>query len=110
MSDRIIKVNELVGQKLGQLMLQELELPLGTLITITSVSVSPDLSSAKIFVSVMPTEQKKEAMKILINGRGNLQKLLGQEIVLRRTPKLIFLIDEIGEKVAELDRLLDNLQ
>ncbi len=110
MSERTIKVAELVKETLGRLIIREIEFPLGVIVTITKVNVSPDLRLAKIYLSIMPVAQEREAMKILINEAKNLRHLLGQEIVLRATPQLRFFIDEGERKATEINELLDNLK
>jgi len=54
MPDRMVRVNELIGQQLGLIINEEVEFPLNTIVTITAVSVSKDLHWAKVLVSVIP--------------------------------------------------------
>ena len=110
MSDRIIKINELVRQNLGQIVNSEVEFSKGTIVTITRVSTSPDLRHARVYISVLPPENKQKVIKTLINESKNLHHLLNEKIILRNIPRLTFFIDEDGEKAAELDHLLDNLK
>lgn len=110
MSDRMIKVNQLLAQQLGQLIVSELELPQGVIVTITKVVTSPDLRHARVFLSVLPEEKQRETMSILINNVGELQKTLNDKITLRVIPKLRFNIDETEKEATSIDYLLDNLQ
>ncbi len=110
MSERMPKVNELIHQHLGALIVREVELPTGVLVTITKVTVSADLRHARVLVSILPDEQMHKALKILRKETFNLQQLLGQEIVLRTIPKLNFFFDDTNRKTADIDQLIDNLQ
>ena len=110
MSERMVKVNELIAQQLGLIISSDIELPLGTIVTITSVETSPDLRHAKVFLSVLPETARREVMSLLINQVKELQKTLNNKITLRVIPKLRFEIDETEQKAIELERLLDNLE
>lgn len=109
MVDRLLRINILIQEKLGQIINREIELPPGTIATITRVTTSDDLKYSTIYISVLPLEQARPVMSILINEVKNLQGLLAGEIDLRSTPRLRFSIDDQEEKAAQLDRLLDNL-
>lgn len=109
MSDRIIKVDELIRQQLGEIISGEVEFPLGTLVTITKVSTSADLKNCKVFLTVMPLKKQHEAIKILIKEVRNLEKWLNRKITLRRIPKLKFVFDYNENKVTLINELLDNL-
>lgn len=110
MAGRMEKVDELIAQQLGQIIASEVEMPQGSIVTITNVKTSPDLKHAKVFLSVLPDENKREVMSLLINNAYEFQKILNDKVTLRSVPKLRFQIDESGQKAAELEALLDNLQ
>ncbi|MFA4872085.1 MAG: 30S ribosome-binding factor RbfA [Patescibacteria group bacterium] len=110
MSDRIIKINKLIREQLGQIINKEIELPLGTIITITKVTTAKDLRQANVFVSILPDEQIREAMKTLIREAKALRNWLNEKIVLRNIPKLRFHLDEEEKKAMEIDELLNNLK
>jgi ribosome-binding factor A len=110
MPDRLLKVNELVRQQLGQLIVTEFEWPEGTLITVSEVKVSPDLRHAKVYVAILPDEREKEILGMLIKRSKEMRKVLGDNVYLRNVPGLRFFIDH-GEKEAQkIDYLLDNLK
>jgi len=110
MPDRMLKINELLRQQLGEIINEEIELPPNTLVTITRVSTSPDLHYSRAMISVIPDEQS-ELVVNLLNRRSKLfRKLLNDKIVLRCIPQISFALDESERKAYELDRLLDNLK
>ena len=110
MSDRMAKVDELIAQQLGQIIISEVELPKEAIVTITKVKTSPDLKQAKVFLSILPESEQKRIMSLLINQAYEFQKILNERLTLRNTPKLKFFIDDSGQQAAELERLLDSLK
>ncbi len=110
MSDRIIKINGLIREQLGLIINKEIELPLGTIITITKVTTSKDLRQANVYVSILPDEQIHAAIKALILEAKDLRNWLNEKIVLRNIPKLRFHLDEEEKKAMEIDELLDSLK
>ena len=67
----------------------------GAMVTVSEVRVSPDLSVAKVFVSIFPSAKADEVMKIIQDSvkqlRGELGRLVGKQ--LRIVPELIFMLD-----------------
>lgn len=109
MNERILKVNELIRQQLGQIIREEIEFPQGVLVTITRVITARDLRQAKVYISVLPIEKQEQAIKILISEVNNLHHLLNEKVTLRNTPKPKFFIDNSEENAKDIDDLLDNL-
>lgn len=109
MSDRMVKVNELILQQLGTVIAQELEFP-EALITILAVDTSPDLKHAKVFVSILPDSQVEIITRRLNNASKLLQKELAGKISLRSFPRLQFVYDNTEKQAEEIDRLLDSLK
>lgn len=109
MAGRMEKVDELIAQQLGQIIVSEVELPQGSIVTITNVKTSPDLKHARVFLSILPVENQREIMALLINSVHEFQKILNERLTIRCIPKLRFVIDDSGQKTAELEALLDNL-
>ena len=75
-------------------------------ITITRVSISADLCHAKVFVSIIGSEEEKgEAFKALSGASGFFRRELSRRLTLRRVPELSFHRDDTiakGAKVLEL--------
>ena len=109
MNKRISKVNELLVKEIGQIILRDLEVPASYFITITKVKTSNDLKLTRVYISVIPADRQEAALKFLENRKGYINKLLGQNISLKFTPKVSFFIDEIEEKAAHIENLIDNV-
>ena len=80
-------------------------------ITISEVMVSPDLSVAKVYVSMMLAKDKAQTLEKLNRGKSEIRKALGDRIgkQVRIIPELIFIIDETEENAFKLEELIKNL-
>lgn len=108
-SHRIKQINELVHKELDKVILKEAGLPPGYLATITKVQTSADLGQSKISISVLPRDKQGTILKSLNNIAKHLQFELGKIIILRKTPKLLFIIDEQQQKAIHIDELIDKI-
>jgi ribosome-binding factor A len=104
------RVGEEIKRELSALIQNELKDPRVGFITITAVDVSGDLSQAKVYISLMGTdEEKAQSLKTLERAKGFLRSQLGQRIRLRRTPELIFKYDHSLDYGHQIDRLLQEI-
>lgn len=81
----------------------------GKFITVTAADVSGDLSSAKIYVSVLCGEVT-EALKGLAAAKGFLRSALAKKLNLRQTPALTFAHDNSAAHGAKIESLLHELE
>ena len=105
MTRRTERIQELIREELSEMIMRDLRDPrLEGLISLTRVEVTPDLSNARIFVSVMSeTTDPKEALKALQSASGYLHKELVHRLELRKVPFLNFRLDtSIAEGAAVL--------
>jgi ribosome-binding factor A len=80
------------------------------LVTVTGVSVSPDLREATVYVSVLGGERKRRAtLAGLDSAHGVVQARLARELHLKRTPQLTFEYDPSVEHGVRLTKLIDEL-
>ncbi|HVC88444.1 MAG TPA: 30S ribosome-binding factor RbfA [Gaiellaceae bacterium] len=109
MSERMRRVNESVRAVVAE-GLSQLKDPRIGMVTVTGVVVSPDLGEARIFVSVLGSEKKRNAtLAGLESARGVLQAKINQQLSLRRTPTLVFAYDESVERGVRMTKLIDEL-
>lgn len=82
-----------------------------TLISISDVSMSPDLGVAKVYISMMLAKDKAQTLEKLNRGKGEIRKALGERIrkQVRVVPELIFIIDETEENAFKIEELIKNL-
>ena len=108
------KLGELIAVELSELLRTRVKDPRVGFASITHVEVSGDLRHAKIFVSVMGTDDERAAtMQALKHATGFLRHELAERIVLRYMPELVFKLDtsiEQGSRILELIRQVENEQ
>ena len=111
MAYRIQRVNNLIRHEVSELLQRQVKDPrLGSFITVTEVSTSPDLRYARVFVtSIGGEEQKEQALAGLAAASGFFRSELAKRLELRRTPELSFQWDDSIERGARLLELIDQV-
>jgi ribosome-binding factor A len=106
--DRMRKIDEVMREVIGTAIAGELEDPRIGFVTVTAVETSPDLRSARVYVSVLGDEEEREAtLAALRSSHGVLQAAIARGARMKYTPKLSFHYDEGPERALRLGRLLD---
>jgi ribosome-binding factor A len=110
MSRRIDRVNYLLRDEISQLLARQTKDPrLSGVISITQVSASNDLRSARVFVSVMGNEETKTAaLDGIRSAAAFLRRELRGRVNLRHTPHLTFVLDDSIEEGERVLRLMDG--
>lgn len=107
---RIEKVQELIKQEVSQIILQELKDPRIGFVTVTQVDVTGDLRSAKIYVSLMGSdEQIEDCWNGLQNSLGYIRREIGRRVRLRCTPELSFQLDKSLDYSVHIQSLLKKI-
>ena len=104
------KISRLLQKDLSDIFLNETRKTHGVLISVSVVRVSPDLSVAKVYLSIFPSEKAQEILdSIRLNAR-NIRYELAQRIrfQLRKTPELSFFLDDSLDYIENIDMLLKN--
>ena len=105
------RMNERIKELIGELVLKRIKDPRIGLVTITSVSVAPDLATAKVFFTVMGDESvRAETRKGLESARSFLRKTLGEELELRQVPDLRFVYDETLDRAMRIDEAIEGFR
>ncbi len=103
------RVNESVRQVLSEAV-PELKDPRIGFVTVTGVETSADLRHARVFVSVLGSESKREeTLAGLSAAHGVLQSRIARELRLKRTPQLTFEYDPSVEHGVRMSKLIDEL-
>lgn len=110
MTRRTERLNDQLREEISDLVQRDLKDPrIGGLVTITEVDVSPDLSQAKVYVSVLGSEEERlGTLRALSAASHFMQRELGKRLTIRRTPALAFVADESIEHGARILHLLDE--
>jgi len=111
MSRRLERLSGLFREELSELLLRQVKDPrLAQFVSITRVVISPDLSHARVFVSVMGSEEEKASTLEGLTAAANyLRRELNSRISLRRMPELSFRRDDSLEKGAHVLDLLNQI-
>ena len=109
MTDRMRRVNEAMREVLSEALLGLKDPRIG-FVTVTGVETSPDLRHARVFVSVLGSERKRErTLEGLAAAHGVLQSRVARELRLKRTPQLTFEYDPSVERGVRMSQLIDEL-
>jgi ribosome-binding factor A len=102
-------INEAIRKAIGSAITTELEDPRIGFVTVTAVDTSPDLRTARVYVSVLGGEDDREAtLAALRSAHGILQGAIARETRIKYTPTLSFSYDEGPERAVRISRLLDE--
>ena len=106
---RLRRVNEVIREVVGAAIASDLKDPRIGFVTVTAVDTSPDLRSARVYVSVLgPVEDRERTLEGLESAHGVLQSRINDELRMKRTPTLTFHYDESIERGARISRLLEE--
>lgn len=108
---RLHRISEELKRELSDIIQNKLKDPrIPTLISVSYVDVTNDLSFATVGISIFGDEKvKRDAMEGLENAKGFIKKELGNGINIRIMPDLIFKLDESIEKNLEMQAIIDKL-
>jgi ribosome-binding factor A len=108
-SARMRRVNETIREVLGDAIATGLKDPRIGFVTVTEVDTSPDLRTARVYVSVLGDEHERErSLAGLQSSHGVLQGKIAGAVRLKRTPTLTFEYDDSVERGDRITRLLDE--
>jgi ribosome-binding factor A len=103
------RVNEAIKEIIGNALTRDLKDPRIGFVTLTGVDTAQDLSHAKVFVSVYGKQVEKDAtLDALSHARPFLQRLIADELKLKRTPTLHFVYDESVDQGMRIQALLKS--
>lgn len=112
MTMRQQKYGRLIQKELSDIFLRDKRGIIGNeFITIAEVRMSPDLSIAKVFISMALAKDKKAVLNQITLHKSEIRKALGDRIrnQARIVPELIFVIDEVEENAQRMDELIKSL-
>ena len=110
MSDRIKKLNDLLRDETGKIILHEFDAPNGVLITVTRAVVSPTLEHATVYISVLLEDKSKEILKILKFQIYEIQQKLNKKLQIRIVPKIKFEIDTVELHASHIEEILQKVK
>lgn len=104
------KISRLVQKELSEIFRRETAKTRGTLVSVSSVRVSPDLSVANVRLSIFPSEKAEAIMESINANEKSIRYELAQQVryQLRRCPELKFHIDDSLDYIDHIDELLSK--
>lgn len=110
MNRRLEKINNLIQKVLAQLILEEFCFSREMVISLTRVETCDDLGESKIFISVIPNEERKKIVEALNKEVFFFQKELNKKLKMRPVPKIKFYEDEQPEQAETVEKILEDLK
>ena len=108
---RLERVNQLIKEEISMLLQRELKDPRLGFVTVTEVDVTTDLKHAKVYVSVLGSEEQwATSFQALQSARGFVWNWLRRHLDLRATPEIAFRPDRSMEHAAHIQSLLAELR
>lgn len=109
---RTERLNSLLKEVLSEVIAKEVKDPrLGSLITVTGVSITKDLQHAKVLISVIgDKETKAKTLEALQSGAGFIAVQASKKVVMRYFPSLTFKLDDSADKFAAIDTILGKIR
>jgi len=108
--ERIPRVNELLKEELGTILLREFDVPENTFVTLTRVSAAPNLQQAKIYISVMPEERGVQVLRLLKKNVYEIQQALNKRLNMRPVPRIEWVLETKIAKAQEIEEILDKIK
>ncbi|HIX87453.1 MAG TPA: 30S ribosome-binding factor RbfA [Candidatus Parabacteroides intestinigallinarum] len=107
-STRLHKIERLLQKELGDIFQKQTQAMHGVLVSVSVVRVSPDLSVAKAYLSIFPSDKSKELIEAIRANTKAIRYDLGQRVrtQLRKIPELSFFIDDSLDYIEHIDKLL----
>ena len=104
------KVSRLIQRELSEMFQKECkEIISGAMVSVTTVRVSPDLSYAKVYLSIFPSDRVEGTMNTLNEKNKTVRFILGKKVgkQMRIIPELRFFVDDSLDYIEKIDRLLE---
>lgn len=107
---RQAKIARLLQKELSEIFRQQTAKTHGVIISVSAVRVSPDLSTARAYLSVFPSEKGAEMLESINHSAKTIRYELAQRVryQLRKTPELTFYLDDSLDYLENIDNLLKS--
>jgi ribosome-binding factor A len=110
MTLRTDRVASLIREEIGTLLLKKYQASEYGLVTVTDVQVTPDLRIAKVYVSILGSEDRKKAtLRQLEADKKSIRSYLGSHIRIKFTPEVIFFLDDTMDRIDKIERIIQKI-
>ncbi len=104
------RLNILLREEIADIIMRRVKDPRLGFVTVTDVSLSPDLKIAHVFISVLNSDEKPVALEILNSAKGVIRSEVAKRVRTKVIPSLEFRIDESIEQGFKIDKLLKEIK
>ena len=109
MSVKIERLNHKFAIEISNIIKEEVKDERIDFVTVTDVSITNDLSHAKVYVTVLKDEERDNAIKSLNKARGFIEMELSKRVDIRKMPELKFVYDESIEYSNNIENIIERL-
>ena len=106
---RTARINDLIRAELSDLLRRKVKDPRVGSVSVTAVITAPDLSHARVLVSLLEPSSSAAALEGLRRAAGFLRGELGRRLRLKKAPELLFELDQTVEAATRMEQLLESL-
>ncbi len=111
MTQRTDRIDQLLREEIGAILAKDVQDPRIGFVTVTEVDTAPDLSTARVWVSVIgQPEERKTAIRALEHAMPFVRHELGTRLRLRRIPELLLRADDTAQRGTRVLQLLAELE
>lgn len=109
-STRQAKISRLLQKELSEIFRQQTSKTHGVIVSVSTVRVSPDLSVAKAYLSIFPSDKSQEMLANIEASAKTIRYELAQKVrfQLRKVPELQFYLDDTLDYIENIDQLLEK--
>jgi len=110
-SKRQEKISKLLQQDLGEIIQMKMQhITMRAMVTVTKVHISPDLSQAKVYLSLFATNKKDQVLNNIKKHTSEIRRELGNRIrhQMRIVPSLSFYLDDSLDYIENINNLLGD--
>lgn len=102
------KIARLLQKELSEIFLLQTKAMHGVLVSVSAVRISPDMSIARVYLSIFPSERNEELVKNINDNMKSIRYELGTRVrhQLRIVPELKFFVDDSLDYIEKIDALL----
>ena len=111
MTARTDRIDELLRQEIGAILAKDVQDPRIGFVTVTDVETAPDLSTARVWVSVIgQPDERQQTIRALEHAMPFVRRELGGRIRIRRIPELLIRADDSAQRGTRVLQLLAELE
>lgn len=104
------RVGDLIREEVADIIMYKLKDPRIGFVTVTGVDLSPDLKSAKVYVSILKEEEREQTLEALNSSKYFIRSALTKRLKMKFIPSIEFRQDTSIEYGFKIDKLLKDIK